>query len=186
MKVLIYRTIENHPQRQCSCACKRLRSGPPTNFPRGRRAFPGQWRRRWRPWLTLSDRPRAGGRANGRTAQGVLHDECGSRLRYVVPRSLADVRRGHLLRGARKHACLNASSVGVSVVLMASSRKFAPLLEELTWRHPVDRAGAARYISARVRRESAATVADLDAVNRVAHERFNRVLNCLRSGTLAH
>jgi len=69
-----------------------------------------------------------------------LADEFG--LEHIVPDSLGDMRAqakgANLLIGSRMHACLNSLSVGTPAVPLAYSRKFAPLLADLGWKHVVD------------------------------------------------
>ena len=59
-----------------------------------------------------------------------------------IPESLDEVRsamaRVDLVVGSRMHACLNALSVGTPAVAWAYSRKFAPLLQDLSWSHVID------------------------------------------------
>lgn len=63
-------------------------------------------------------------------------------LDHVIPESLDDVRAAvkgaQLVIGSRMHACLNSLSVGTPAIPLAYSRKFAPLLADLGWRHVVD------------------------------------------------
>ena len=60
----------------------------------------------------------------------------------IRPQSLDDVRTAvasaSLVIGSRMHACLNALSVGTPAIPLAYSRKFAPLLGDLGWRHSID------------------------------------------------
>lgn len=66
----------------------------------------------------------------------------GGSRELLVPEDLWDVRRmvasASVVVGARMHACLNALSVGTPAVPMAYSRKFAPLLDALGWKHTVN------------------------------------------------
>ncbi|WP_210480604.1 polysaccharide pyruvyl transferase family protein [Naasia sp. SYSU D00948] len=69
-----------------------------------------------------------------------LAEELG--LEAVVPASLDEVRSAvssaRLVIGSRMHACLNAISTGTPAIAWAYSRKFAPLLGDLGWRHTLD------------------------------------------------
>ena len=60
----------------------------------------------------------------------------------LEPTSLTDVRQmlrgAELVIGSRMHACLNALSVSTPAIPLAYSRKFAPLLGDVGWRHLVD------------------------------------------------
>ncbi|WP_114853270.1 polysaccharide pyruvyl transferase family protein [Brachybacterium sp. YJGR34] len=60
----------------------------------------------------------------------------------VIPDDLTEVRAAvaasRLVIGSRMHACLNALSTGTPAVALAYSRKFAPLLEQVGWRHTID------------------------------------------------
>jgi polysaccharide pyruvyl transferase WcaK-like protein len=77
---------------------------------------------------------------NDEPAARQLQDEFS--VDHVVPASLDDMRAiaagAQLLIGSRMHACLNALSVGTPAIPLAYSRKFAPLLGDLGWRHVVD------------------------------------------------
>lgn len=68
-----------------------------------------------------------------------LGEELG--LEAVVPTSLGQVRSlvagADLVLGSRMHACLNALSTGTPAIPLAYSRKFAPLLADVDWRHVV-------------------------------------------------
>lgn len=68
--------------------------------------------------------------------------EHGLDAEVLVPTSLADVRSmvasANVVIGSRMHACLNALSVATPAIPLAYSRKFAPLLDGLEWRHTVD------------------------------------------------
>jgi polysaccharide pyruvyl transferase WcaK-like protein len=81
---------------------------------------------------------------NDEPAARQLQDEFG--LDHLVPESLEDMRSiaagAQLMIGSRMHACLNALSVGTPAIPLAYSRKFAPLLHDLGWRHVVDLAGS--------------------------------------------
>ncbi|MBM7051415.1 polysaccharide pyruvyl transferase family protein [Rothia sp. ZJ1223] len=63
-------------------------------------------------------------------------------LEIVVPEDLMDARAcigsANLVIAARMHACLNALSMGTPAIAMAYSRKFAPLLDQIGWKHTVD------------------------------------------------
>jgi polysaccharide pyruvyl transferase WcaK-like protein len=78
-----------------------------------------------------------------------------------IPQSLDDVRlrlnSAALVIGARMHACLNALSVGTPALAWAYSRKFAPLLNDLSWNASVD-LRTCRDIA----EQTTAFVADLD------------------------
>jgi colanic acid/amylovoran biosynthesis protein len=60
----------------------------------------------------------------------------------AIPESLSDARdivgSANLVIASRMHASLNALSVGTPSIAWAYSRKFAPLLEDVGWRHVVD------------------------------------------------
>lgn len=60
----------------------------------------------------------------------------------IVPATLNEVREvtasAQLVIASRMHACLNALSVGTPAIPLAYSRKFAPLLQDLGWRHTID------------------------------------------------
>lgn len=127
------------------------------------------------------------GADNDRVPLAALRAEYGERIRTVVPESLDDVRSlmsaSRVVVGARMHACLNALSVGVPAVPMAYSRKFAPLLDALGWRHTVELSGTAATITERV-------LAEIDQVQdaegevrdvlRVAHARLDTVISALQ------
>jgi polysaccharide pyruvyl transferase WcaK-like protein len=70
-----------------------------------------------------------------------LHSELGD-IEIAVPGSLDEARTvlatAQTVVGARMHACLNALSVGTPAIPWAYSRKFAPLLDEIGWRHTID------------------------------------------------
>lgn len=70
-----------------------------------------------------------------------LADRYSGEIDVLVPTDLADARSAiagaTLVIGARMHACLNALSTGTPAVAMAYSRKFAPLMESIGWRHVV-------------------------------------------------
>lgn len=60
----------------------------------------------------------------------------------VVPIGLEHAREtvagAKVVIGSRMHACLNAISVGTPAVFLAYSRKFAPLLDDIGWKHGFD------------------------------------------------
>lgn len=63
-------------------------------------------------------------------------------LEVIVPQDLEEVRSvvaaAQLVIGSRMHACLNAISTGTPAIAWAYSRKFAPLLADISWDHTVD------------------------------------------------
>lgn len=69
-----------------------------------------------------------------------LGEELG--LDVVVPTNLAEARKAvaaaNLVIGSRMHACLNALSTGTPSIPLAYSRKFAPLMDGVGWRHSID------------------------------------------------
>jgi colanic acid/amylovoran biosynthesis protein len=71
-----------------------------------------------------------------------LAAEYGDRVETVIPSSLDEVREvvasANVVIGSRMHACLNALSVGTPAIPWAYSRKFAPLMDDIGWRHSID------------------------------------------------
>lgn len=71
-----------------------------------------------------------------------LQLEFGGGVDSIVPSTLEEAREviasAKVLVGSRMHATLNALSVGVPAVPWAYSRKFAPLMGALGWRHTMD------------------------------------------------
>lgn len=63
-------------------------------------------------------------------------------LEVVVPTNLSEARRAvasaNLVIGSRMHACLNALSTGTPSIPLAYSRKFAPLMSGIGWKHGID------------------------------------------------
>jgi colanic acid/amylovoran biosynthesis protein len=96
-------------------------------------------------------------------------------LPLVVPETLAGVREflasASVVVGSRMHACLNAISVGTPAIPLAYSRKFAPLLADIGWRHTLDlreKLDASIVLEMTSRPELAT---DLGEVIRLAHSR---------------
>lgn len=77
-----------------------------------------------------------------------LRDQLGDDVEIVIPTSLDEARSviagSRLVVGSRMHACLNAISQGIPTLPLAYSRKFAPLFNELGWRHGVSVSDAIR------------------------------------------
>lgn len=79
-----------------------------------------------------------------RDDDGVVADELSRRysLTVVAPDSLVEMRaaitEAGLVVGSRMHACLNAISLGVPTLPLAYSDKFAPLFEDLGYKHVRD------------------------------------------------
>ena len=71
-----------------------------------------------------------------------LADEYLGRVKTVIPSTLDEVRdvvaSADVVIGSRMHACLNALSVGTPAIPWAYSRKFAPLMDDIGWRHSID------------------------------------------------
>ncbi|MDO5633356.1 MAG: polysaccharide pyruvyl transferase family protein [Micrococcus sp.] len=128
------------------------------------------------------------GADNDRTALAGLREIYGDRVAYLVPESLAEVRRAlaaaSVVIGARMHACLNALSVGTPAIPHAYSRKFAPLLDELGWTHTVDLVtapSAQSVVDQTLKLVAALDRADVEPVVTQAHARIDTVVEALRS-----
>ena len=71
-----------------------------------------------------------------------LEREFGTDVSSIVPEGLDDARASlaaaKVVVGSRMHACLNALSVGTPAIPLAYSRKFAPLMNDLDWKHTLD------------------------------------------------
>jgi len=127
---------------------------------------------------------------NDRHAVAALQSEYGSRVSTIYPGSLEDVRRtiarSRVLIGARMHACLNALSLGVPAVPMAYSRKFAPLLEDLGWRHTVEVSGSGEGVAhAVIEQLPLAESDDVAALRLEADRRVESAVQALRQAVTA-
>jgi polysaccharide pyruvyl transferase WcaK-like protein len=106
-----------------------------------------------------------------------LAQTCSPAPEVIVPSSLDEARAAvasaTVVVGSRMHACLNALSVGTPAVALAYSRKFAPLLTDLGWKHTVDlRHDPAPARNACAAVEAAQTSGDVAAVGARASERL--------------
>lgn len=65
--------------------------------------------------------------------------QSGSKVEAITPSSLEQARSvlasANLVIGSRMHACLNALSCGTPAIAWAYSRKFAPLMNDIGWKH---------------------------------------------------
>ena len=84
------------------------------------------------------------------------------------------------------HACLNALSLGVPAVPMAYSRKFAPLLEDLGWRHTVEVSGSGEGVAhAVIEQLPLAESDDVAALRLEADRRVESAVQALRQAVTA-
>lgn len=115
-------------------------------------------------------------------------------LEFVAPKSLVEARQvvgsAQIVLASRMHACLNAISMGTPAIALAYSRKFAPLMEDLGWRHSLDlrqqpdfAPQLMSYISDAS--ESFRLAQEVPAVLETAGARLDRALSALRSVNLA-
>lgn len=115
-------------------------------------------------------------------------------LEFVAPKNLAEARQvvgsAQIVLASRMHACLNAISMGTPAIALAYSRKFAPLMEDLGWRHSLDlrqqpdfAPQLMSYISDAS--ESFRLAQEVPAVLETASARLDRALSALRSVNLA-
>jgi polysaccharide pyruvyl transferase WcaK-like protein len=125
-----------------------------------------------------------------RALSGSFHDD----LEIVVPTSLADARdiisRSELVIGSRMHACLNALSTGTPAIPWAYSRKFAPLLTDLSWSHLIDLRDGGDPVNntlAILRATPPKVLAkETIAVRRIADERLDQAVTALSRIEAAH
>jgi len=104
----------------------------------------------------------------------------------IIPTGLSDVRSSiasaRVVIGSRMHACLNGLSVGVPAVPLSYSRKFAPLLEGLGWRHTVDLRGNDVRVTDVLRQVNGRSLTtDVAEVLERAHSSLLTAENTLRS-----
>jgi colanic acid/amylovoran biosynthesis protein len=75
-------------------------------------------------------------------AVAAVAEALGGAVEQLVPGDVLEARAliasGRLTIGARMHACLNSLSIGVPALPWAYSRKFEPLMRDLSWPHLVD------------------------------------------------
>ena len=121
-------------------------------------------------------------------ASSALLSEYRGRVSMYVPTGLDDARSvvkgSRLVIGARMHACLNALSTGTPAIAMAYSRKFKPLLDDLTWPHVVSLTADGDVVPEVITRAQDETLtADALRVMRMAQARLSDMRPLLRSLT---
>lgn len=109
-------------------------------------------------------------------------------VEVVIPESLTQIREvvgsAQVVIGSRMHACLNALSMGTPSIPWAYSRKFEPLMNDLTWAHGYDLRRDSDIVHSTLedltRASSQDWVSEVDQMLRHADERLEVGVSTLR------